>query len=174
MLTRRSESGTAIGTGCGPPRLCLLATAVDGLGSVTDSHHSDAGRLPDEACICIGEDTVNIAQQASAKEARPIVEEDIRTRAYEIWEDEGRPHGRHLDHWRRAIDEVSPSATAPAQSNGASAAGKRTAKPKTEASDEAVASKAPKKAAAASNGAKPAAPRTAKSKTTNGAEARAR
>jgi pyrroloquinoline quinone (PQQ) biosynthesis protein C len=25
-----------------------------------------------------------------------------RERAYRIWEEEGRPEGRHLDHWRRA------------------------------------------------------------------------
>jgi hypothetical protein len=32
----------------------------------------------------------------------------IRERAYFIWEQEGRPEGRHLEHWRRArahIDE---------------------------------------------------------------------
>lgn len=118
---------------------------------------------------------MNIAQQASAKEARPIAEDDVRTRAYAIWEDEGRPHGRHLDHWRRAIDEVSPPATTVAQNNDASAADKRAAKAKTEgAIDEVVAPKAPKKAATPNNDAKPAARRTAKPKTSNGVEARAR
>ena len=29
-----------------------------------------------------------------------------RERAYEIWEAEGRPHGQHDDHWRRAQDEM--------------------------------------------------------------------
>jgi len=32
----------------------------------------------------------------------PEIEERIRTRAYTIWEKEGRPHGKHLDHWERA------------------------------------------------------------------------
>jgi len=29
-------------------------------------------------------------------------EQQRRARAYQIWEDEGRPEGRHLDHWARA------------------------------------------------------------------------
>lgn len=29
-------------------------------------------------------------------------EQEQRERAYRIWEDEGRPEGRHEDHWRRA------------------------------------------------------------------------
>lgn len=30
----------------------------------------------------------------------------IRERAYELWEREGRPHGRHLDHWVQAEGEA--------------------------------------------------------------------
>jgi Protein of unknown function (DUF2934) len=30
------------------------------------------------------------------------IEQDIKNRAYAIWEAEGRPEGRHLDHWRQA------------------------------------------------------------------------
>jgi Protein of unknown function (DUF2934) len=33
-------------------------------------------------------------------------EERVRKRAYEIWEEEGRPEGRDLDHWNRAKQEV--------------------------------------------------------------------
>lgn len=33
-------------------------------------------------------------------------EERIRQRAHDIWEREGRPHGRHDDHWRRAKEEI--------------------------------------------------------------------
>jgi hypothetical protein len=29
-------------------------------------------------------------------------DDDIRRKAYEIWESEGRPEGRHREHWRRA------------------------------------------------------------------------
>jgi Protein of unknown function (DUF2934) len=40
----------------------------------------------------------------------------IRRRAYEIWEREGWPHGRHLDHWLRAASEIrgSPKTPGPA------------------------------------------------------------
>ena len=36
----------------------------------------------------------------------PHLEELIRQRAHEIWEQEGRPHGRHEDHWQRAAGEI--------------------------------------------------------------------
>ena len=32
--------------------------------------------------------------------------EQIRRRAYEIWEDEGRPEGADLRHWLQASDEL--------------------------------------------------------------------
>lgn len=34
------------------------------------------------------------------------IEDRIRRRAYEIWEREGRPHGREIDHWLRAAQEI--------------------------------------------------------------------
>jgi hypothetical protein len=39
----------------------------------------------------------------------------VRARAYEIWEAEGRPHGRDADHWFRALEEVAsaPAMTTP-------------------------------------------------------------
>ena len=39
------------------------------------------------------------------------VEERIRKRAYEIWEQEGSPHGREAEHWRQAADEVAAQQT---------------------------------------------------------------
>jgi hypothetical protein len=30
----------------------------------------------------------------------------IKQRAYAIWEKEGRPHGKHDEHWRQASDEL--------------------------------------------------------------------
>ncbi|MDE1995763.1 MAG: DUF2934 domain-containing protein [Rhizobiaceae bacterium] len=33
------------------------------------------------------------------------IEQKQRERAYKIWEEEGRPDGRHLDHWQRADDQ---------------------------------------------------------------------
>ena len=34
------------------------------------------------------------------------IEERIRTRAYELWEAEGRPDGREIDHWLQAVHDV--------------------------------------------------------------------
>ncbi|WP_162806180.1 DUF2934 domain-containing protein [Sphingosinicella terrae] len=45
-------------------------------------------------------------------------EHRIRERAYQHWESEQRPHGRHDDHWHRAqseIDEIVRSQAAPAE-----------------------------------------------------------
>jgi hypothetical protein len=36
-------------------------------------------------------------------------DEQIRQRAYEIWEREGRPDGREAEHWRLAADELGAS-----------------------------------------------------------------
>jgi len=56
------------------------------------------------------------------------LEERIRALAHRFWEEEGRPHGRHEEHWQRACDELGapqdlrlagPGATA--SSNGAAA-----------------------------------------------------
>lgn len=33
-------------------------------------------------------------------------EAQIRRRAYEIWEQEGRPHGKDLSHWIKAFEEI--------------------------------------------------------------------
>ncbi len=33
-------------------------------------------------------------------------DEEIRLRAYQIWEEEGRPEGRDIPHWQQASDEV--------------------------------------------------------------------
>jgi hypothetical protein len=30
----------------------------------------------------------------------------IKQRAYAIWEREGRPHGKHEEHWRKAAEEM--------------------------------------------------------------------
>jgi Protein of unknown function (DUF2934) len=47
------------------------------------------------------------------KNASP--EESVRARAYALWEEEGRPDGKHLEHWRRAASETVPElAPAPA------------------------------------------------------------
>ncbi|HYD30781.1 MAG TPA: DUF2934 domain-containing protein [Azospirillaceae bacterium] len=56
------------------------------------------------------------------------VEGRIQQRAYEIWEREGRPHGRDWEHWLMAEGEVAgqsvpaPAAAKDAQSDGKQAA----------------------------------------------------
>jgi Protein of unknown function (DUF2934) len=50
----------------------------------------------------------------------------IEQRAYEIWEAEGRPHGKHDEHWHRAAQEIGGGrvgAGPPAKSAPASKAG---------------------------------------------------
>ncbi|WP_083988742.1 DUF2934 domain-containing protein [Devosia geojensis] len=39
----------------------------------------------------------------------PATDEQIRLRAYQIWETEGRPEGRAEEHWQQASDEVTLS-----------------------------------------------------------------
>jgi hypothetical protein len=41
---------------------------------------------------------------------RPGLEEEIRTRAYQIWEDEGHPEGRADAHWHQASEELANAA----------------------------------------------------------------
>jgi hypothetical protein len=48
-------------------------------------------------------------------------ENTIRLRAYAIWEREGRPEGRHIEHWllaRREIEQETGQAPAAAGSSG--------------------------------------------------------
>jgi len=73
----------------------------------------------------------------------------ISQRAYEIWEQEGRPEGRDMDHWLKAEAEVAVPAAAPkapaAKKPAApkAAAAKPAAKPKAPAAKKPVAAKKP-------------------------------
>jgi hypothetical protein len=49
-------------------------------------------------------------------------ERRIRERAYQIWESEGKPHGRDDKHWRRAETEVEQELAAPSSSSGSTPA----------------------------------------------------
>lgn len=44
----------------------------------------------------------------------PVTEYAIRARAYQIWEEEGRPAGRHDLHWQRAVEWFASQAPVPA------------------------------------------------------------
>ena len=81
-------------------------------------------------------------------------EERIRRRAHEIWEREGRPEGRHEEHWARARREVeaeeggsppgaaksdgSPTDTAPGPAGVERARGERSPPPPDAAASEAA------------------------------------
>ena len=41
----------------------------------------------------------------------PDAERDVARRAYELWEAEGRPHGRDREHWDRAAQDAAATAT---------------------------------------------------------------
>lgn len=68
-------------------------------------------------------------------------EDRIRQRAYEIWEQEGRPHGDDLKHWMQAFKEIAeggdPARAKAARTKKAAAAASRpAAKKKSSASAE--------------------------------------
>jgi Protein of unknown function (DUF2934) len=43
-------------------------------------------------------------------------EKEIRQRAYELWEQEGKPHGDDLRHWLKALEQFGNGAVPPAKS----------------------------------------------------------
>jgi Protein of unknown function (DUF2934) len=61
-------------------------------------------------------------------EKNALPEESVKARAYALWEEEGRPDGKHLEHWRRAASEtaselapapaLAPTKAPPARRNG--------------------------------------------------------
>ncbi|WP_158815633.1 DUF2934 domain-containing protein [Methylocapsa sp. S129] len=54
-----------------------------------------------------------------------VDEQKVRDRAHAIWQAEGRPEGRHLEHWRQAQSEIEREKEAlngPPASTGAAAA----------------------------------------------------
>jgi hypothetical protein len=56
----------------------------------------------------------------------------VRTRAYQIWEAEGRPHGRDAEHWFRALEEIgAPTMTTPEPKSPARRAAKNATSPAT-------------------------------------------
>ena len=51
----------------------------------------------------------------------------VAKRAYEIWEAEGRPHGRHEEHWKKAMAEFSDAKARPAAARSRIALAKKKA-----------------------------------------------
>jgi hypothetical protein len=63
------------------------------------------GRTPTKtkkAVASNGHDTA----EAEGEAAATVRSEDIAQRAFEIYEREGRPEGKHLEHWLRAEQEL--------------------------------------------------------------------
>lgn len=48
----------------------------------------------------------DLAGNNGGKQAINIVDDDVRRRAYEIWEQRGRQHGKDADDWFRAESEI--------------------------------------------------------------------
>ena len=48
----------------------------------------------------------SVRARSAKSNTRDIPEVWIKVAAYYIWEKEGRPHGRHLDHWNLAKAEL--------------------------------------------------------------------
>lgn len=79
--------------------------------------------------------------------------EAIHKKAYEIWEAEGRPDGKHAEHWARAEQEMDPPKPAAAKP-----AAPRAKKAAPKAAEPAPAKPAPKAKAAPKAAPKPKAP----------------
>jgi hypothetical protein len=72
------------------------------------------------------------------------IEDRIRKRAYELWEAEGRPEGREVDHWLQAAQEVSEEV-----SGETSAVARRPRTPRSASTAASPAARTPAAAAAA-------------------------
>ncbi len=59
-----------------------------------------------------------VVAAVSSGEGHATREQAIRERAYAMWEDEGRPDGRELDHWHRAEAEIDSAGQQSSSENG--------------------------------------------------------
>ncbi len=69
----------------------------------------------------------------ASAQGRDIAESDVRIRSYLIWEREGRPEGRELDHWLTALAELRAEARTAARVPETPASAKLPAKLEAEA-----------------------------------------
>jgi hypothetical protein len=68
--------------------------------------NDNAGQKPTSTATTPQTEPAVVAAISSADPAAR--EQAIRERAYAIWEEEGRPQGRDVDHWLRAETEIGP------------------------------------------------------------------
>jgi hypothetical protein len=78
-------------TGAGPVVFSLLSFGI----SLRRSGDTFPGTL-----------TAAVTQAYEVDAMNTAIEERIRNRAYELWEAEGRPEGREIDHWLQAVQEL--------------------------------------------------------------------
>ncbi|MEA2671279.1 MAG: hypothetical protein QOG45_1499 [Chloroflexota bacterium] len=77
-----------------------------------------------------------------------VIEDRIRNRAYELWEGEGRPEGREVDHWLQAAQEISGEVAGETSAVAPSVA-RRPRTPRTASTSASPAARTPTAAAAA-------------------------
>ncbi|OQP85346.1 hypothetical protein BTR14_15690 [Rhizobium rhizosphaerae] len=97
-----------------------------------------------------------------------IDEDKIRARAYRLWEEEGRPQGRHDHHWQQALSEVTGQSGSPQSdmTDQSAAAETGAATEIASAAEETPAQPAERKARSVKAAApKPSEPKAAKAKT---------
>ena len=51
------------------------------------------------------------AAAPAPKSAQPLSSDRVATRAYQIWQESGCPHGQHEEHWYRAERELRAGAS---------------------------------------------------------------
>lgn len=74
-------------------------------GSTAEDTRSKGSSVKDAR----GKTTRRAATKTASQRSGPTAatrEEEIRKRAYSLWENEGRPEHRHKDHWRMAEHEL--------------------------------------------------------------------
>ena len=47
-----------------------------------------------------------IVREGSLGEEARKTDERVRVRAYHLWEQDGRPHGKNNEYWNRALEEI--------------------------------------------------------------------
>jgi Protein of unknown function (DUF2934) len=108
------ETGAAVDTTPGG----ATGVAGGGTGAVGGGFEADRGmgspgaaadrRAAEDAAAGVARRTGQMrpAESAEGPAYGPGLHDAIARRAYELWEAEGRPAGRHDEHWRRAEEEI--------------------------------------------------------------------
>ena len=71
---------------------------------VTSAAKNEAGEP--EKTVKTAKKTSSASATRKSDKVKSFDEQTIQARAYSIWIEEGRPHGRDAEHWRRASEEL--------------------------------------------------------------------